>query len=71
MPWAAIRSGEPDAHRKSAIAEDVGALDAADGAQPRLHDANQVVGDLVLIEIVRREAEIQRSELWSPRFRPR
>ena len=57
---------EPDAHRKSAIAEDVGALDSGDGAQSRLYDPNQVVGDLVLIEIVRREAEVQRSEL---RFR--
>ena len=42
---------QPDAHRERAIAEDVGALHAADGAQPRLHDAREVVGDLVLIEI--------------------
>ena len=54
---------QPDAHRERAVAEDVGALDAADRAQLRLHDAGQVVGDLVLIEIRRREAEIHRGEL--------
>ena len=42
---------EPDAHGEGTVAEDVGALDAADGAQPRLHDANQIVGNLVLIEV--------------------
>ena len=54
---------EPDAHGERAVAENVGALDAADGAQLRLHDARQVVGDLVLIEIGRREAEVHRREL--------
>ena len=54
---------EPDPHGERAVAEDVGALDAADGAQLRLHDAHQVVGDLVLIEIGRREAEVHRREL--------
>ena len=54
---------QPDPHRERPRAEDVGALDAGDGAQLRLHDAGQVVGDLVLIETRRREAEIQRGEL--------
>ena len=54
---------EPDAHRKRAVAENVGALHAADRAQLRLDDAREVVGDLVLIEIGRREAEIHRREL--------
>ena len=54
---------EPDAHREGAVAENLGALHAADGAQLRLHDAHEVVGDLVLIEILRREAEVRRGEL--------
>ena len=54
---------QPDPHRERAGAEDVGALHAADGAQLRLHDARQVVGDLVRIEVGRREAEIDRREL--------
>ncbi len=54
---------EPDPHGEGPIAEDVGALDAGDRAQPRLNDANQVVGDLVLIEVRRREAEVHRREL--------
>ena len=54
---------QPDAHGERARAEDVGALDAADGAQLGLDDARQVVGDLVRIEIGRREAEVDRREL--------
>ena len=54
---------EPDPHRERAVAEDVGALHAADRAQLRLDDARQVVGDLVLIEVGRREAEVHRREL--------
>ena len=54
---------QPDAHGERAVAEDVGALHAADGAQLRLHDARQVVGDLVLIEVGGREAEVHRREL--------
>ena len=54
---------QPDAHRERPVAENVGTLHAADGAQLRLHDARQVVGNLVLIEIGRREAEIHRREL--------
>ena len=42
---------QPDPHRESAIAEDIGALHAADGAQFWLNDAGQVIGDLVLVEI--------------------
>ena len=42
---------EPNPHRERAIAEDVGALNPADGTQLGLDDALQVVGDLVLIEL--------------------
>ena len=54
---------EPDAHGERAIAQDVCALDAADGAQPRLDHANEIVRNLVLIEVGRGEAEVERSEL--------
>jgi len=54
---------QPDPHRERAVAEDVGALHAVDRAQLRLHDARQVVGDLVLIELRRREAEVDRRKL--------
>ena len=54
---------EPDAHCEGAVAENLRALHAADGAQLRLHDAHEVVGDLVLIEIARGEAEVRRGEL--------
>ena len=59
---------QPDPHRERARAEDVGALHAADGAQLGLDDARQVVGDLVLIEIGGREAEVDRRELVVRRF---
>ena len=54
---------QPHAHGKRAVAEDVGALHAGDGAQLRLHDAREVVGDLRLIEVGRREPEIHRRKL--------
>ena len=64
MPSAAIRSGFSQiAHREGAVAQDVGALHAADRAEPRLHHAGQVVGDLVLVELVRGEAQVHRREL--------
>ena len=47
MPWA-----------ERAGAEDVRALHAVDRRKPRLHDPNQVVGDLVLPEEIRGEAQI-------------
>ena len=59
---------EPDPHGKRAVAQNVGALNAADGAQLRLNDARQIIGDLVLIEIGRREAEVDRRELIVRRF---
>ena len=40
---------EPDAHRERAPAQDVGPLHAADRRQARLHDADEVIGDLVLL----------------------
>ena len=54
---------QPDPHGERARAENVGALDAADRAQLRLDDARQIVGNLIRIEIVGREAEIDRREL--------
>ena len=54
---------EPDAHGKGAIAKNVGALHAADGAQFGLHDAGEVVGDLVLVEIGGRKSQVHRGEL--------
>ena len=54
---------QPGAHRERAPAEDVGALHAVDRRQPRLHDADQVVGDLVVLEDLRAEAQVHRREL--------
>ena len=54
---------EPGADGERAPAEDVGALHALDGREARLHDADQVVGDLVLLENVRAEAQVHRGEL--------
>ena len=54
---------EPDAHGECAVAQDVGTLDAGDGAQPRLDDANEIVRNLVLVEVGRGEAEVERREL--------
>ena len=67
---------QPDAHGEGARAEDIRALHAADGGELRLHDAGQVIGDLVLVEIVRVKAQVHRRELvvarladrrWAPR----
>ena len=44
---------EPDPHGECPVAENVGALYAADRAQPRLNNAHQIVGDLVLVEFGR------------------
>ena len=54
---------QPDAHGERAGAKDVGSLHAADGAELRLHDARQVVGNLIRIEVCRREAQVDRGEL--------
>ena len=54
---------EPGAHGERAPAEDVGALHALDRRQARLHDADQVVGDLVVLEDRRAEAQVHRREL--------
>jgi hypothetical protein len=44
----------------SAAAQDVRALHPFEGTEPRLHDANQVVGDLVVLENRRAEAQVHR-----------
>ena len=49
--------------RERASAEDVGALHAVDRREPRLDDADQVVGDLVVLEDRRAEAQVHRREL--------
>ena len=54
---------EPDAHREGAAAEDVGALHARDRREARLHDAHQVVRDLVLLQNLRGETQVGRGEL--------
>ena len=54
---------EPDAHGERAGAEDVGPLYPLDGGKTGLNDAHQVVGDLVLLQDVRTEAQIGGGEL--------
>ena len=54
---------QPDAHGERPVAEDLGPLDAADGRELRLDDPRQVVGDLVLVEMVGGEADVHRGEL--------
>src|SRR5579883_1837824 len=54
---------QPDAHREGAIAENVGPLHAADGAELGLHYARQIVGDLVLVQAGGRETDVHRGEL--------
>ena len=54
---------EPGADGEGAPAEDVGALHAVDRREARLHDADQVVGDLVALEDRRAEAQVHRREL--------
>ena len=53
---------EPDPHRKCPVAQDLGALDAVDGRELRLHDPRQVVGDLVGVELARVKPEIHRGK---------
>src|ERR1700674_3815701 len=54
---------EPDAHGEGALTENIGALDAADGAQFGLDYARHVIRDLVLIEIRGREPKVHCSKL--------
>ena len=54
---------EPGAQGERARAQDLGALHAGDRRQPRLHDPDQVVGDLVALEHVGGEAEIHPGDL--------
>ena len=49
---------EPDAHREGAGAENLGALHAGHGGEARLNDADEVVGDLTLVEDIRGEAKV-------------
>ena len=62
---------QPDAHREDARAQDVGLLHAGDGRQLRLHDARQVVGDLVLVELLRGKPDVHGGELRVGRLRGR
>ena len=54
---------EPDSHGEGARAEDVRALHAVDGGEPRLDRADQVIGDLILFEELGGEAEVGGGEL--------
>ncbi len=54
---------QPDPHREHARAEDVGPLHAGDGGEPRLHGTRQVVGDLILVQLLRRKPEVHRRGL--------
>jgi hypothetical protein len=53
---------QPRAQREGASAEDLRALHARDRREARLHDADQVVGDLVVREDLRAEAQVHRRE---------
>ena len=54
---------QPDAHRKSASAQNVRALHAFERGQARLHDAHEIIRDLVRLQNVRRETQIAPGEL--------
>ncbi len=54
---------QPDAHGEGARPEDVRPLHDFQGSQPRLDRADQVVGDLVLLQELRGEAQVGRGEL--------
>ena len=54
---------QPNTHGERAVAENVGTLHTANGAQFRLHHARQVVRDLILIQILRRKTDVHRREL--------
>ena len=54
---------QPDPHGKRARAEDFRPLHAGHGRQTRLHDSDQVIGDLALRENVRGEAQVGRRKL--------
>src|SRR4029079_4486214 len=59
---------QPRAQRERPRAQDLGALHAADRRQPRLHHADQIVGDLVVLEQVVREAQVHGGDLRVGRF---
>ena len=54
---------EPDAHRERASAEDVRRLHAFERGQARLHDAREIIRDLVRLQNVRSETQVARGEL--------
>ena len=54
---------KPDAHGKSASAENIRPLHAGERGQPRLDDAGEVVGDFVRLQNIGGEAEIGGREL--------
>ncbi len=59
---------EPNPHREGPGAEDVRALYAFHRGQTRLNHPNQVIGDLVLLEEMRGEAQVGRRKLAVCRF---
>ena len=54
---------EPDAHRERATAEDVRFLHAFERGEARLHDAREVIGDLIRLQNVRGKTQVSRREL--------
>ncbi len=54
---------QPDPHRERPAAQDVGALHAGDRRELGLDDARQVIGDLVLVEVLGGEPDVDRREL--------
>src|ERR1700674_3075059 len=54
---------EPYAHSEGSLTENIGALNAADGAQFGLNYARHVIRDLVLIEIRGREPKVHCGKL--------
>ena len=53
---------EPDAHGEYPSAQNVRPLDPRDRGKPRLNNAGEIVGNLVLVEILRVKTQIHRRE---------
>jgi hypothetical protein len=54
---------QPGADGEGAAAQDLGALHAIDGGQARLDNANQIVGDLIVLQDGRAEGQVHRGGL--------
>ena len=54
---------QPDTHGKGPATQDIGPLDTFQCREPGLYDPDQIVGDLVLVQILGREAQVGRGKL--------